>query len=51
MKLLDTTVVIDIDRGGSEVLNKARNHLLKFTPTRIFVNAPIIPEQFQKPYK
>src|SRR3990170_6761731 len=24
MKLLDTTVVIDIDRGGSEVLNKAR---------------------------
>src|SRR5574341_2064890 len=24
MKLLDTTVMIDIDRGGSEVLNKAR---------------------------
>ena len=24
MKLLDTTVLIDIDRGGSEVLNKAR---------------------------
>ncbi len=24
MKLLDTTVVIDIDRGGSEVLNKVR---------------------------
>jgi len=24
MKLLDTTVVIDIDRGGSEVLSKAR---------------------------
>jgi len=24
MKLLDTTVVIDIDRGGSEVLNKAK---------------------------
>ncbi len=24
MKLLDTTVVIDIDRGGTEVLNKAR---------------------------
>ena len=24
MKLLDTTVIIDIDRGGSEVLNKAR---------------------------
>ena len=24
MKLLDTTVVIDIDRGGSEILNKVR---------------------------
>ncbi len=24
MKLLDTTVLIDIDRGGSEVLNKVR---------------------------
>lgn len=24
MKLLDTTVVIDIDRGGSEILNKAK---------------------------
>jgi len=24
MKLLDTNVVIDIDRGGSEVLSKAR---------------------------
>lgn len=24
MKLLDTTVIIDIDRGGSQVINKAR---------------------------
>ncbi len=31
MKLLDTTVVIDIDRGGSEALNKVF-YLLPVTP-------------------